>query len=90
MKKRKRLIYAIAILISTAFISLQPIGQLHNITQVNYAQAKTKSTTVYTTPKGTKYHKKSCKTIKKSKNLTKTTVKEAKADDYTACKVCKP
>ncbi len=43
---------------------------------------------VYVTKIGNKYHKNSCKYLKKSKiETTKTT---AKRDGYTACSVCKP
>ncbi len=50
------------------------------------AQAASK---VYITPTGTKYHLKSCRTIKNSK-LTKLTVKKAAKLGYAACKVCNP
>lgn len=42
--------------------------------------------TVYITPTGAKYHKKSCKTIKKE--TTALDVNDAIARGYTACKVC--
>lgn len=49
---------------------------------------KTTSKTVYITNTGSKYHKSNCRTLKYSK--IKTTLKEAEADGYTACKICKP
>jgi hypothetical protein len=46
------------------------------------------STTVYITKTGKKYHKEGCRYLSQSK--IKTTLKEAKANGYTACKVCHP
>jgi biopolymer transport protein ExbD len=46
------------------------------------------STTVYITKTGKKYHKDGCRYLSQSK--IKTTLKEAKANGYTACKVCHP
>jgi hypothetical protein len=45
-------------------------------------------TVVYTTKTGQKYHKENCRYLKMSKN--KTTIKNAKAKGYLACKVCVP
>ena len=45
------------------------------------------SSTVYITKTGKKYHRSSCRTLK---SRIKTTLKQAKSDGYTACKVCKP
>lgn len=50
--------------------------------------APTQDRTVYVTAKGKKYHDRSCRTIRKSKNLTEMTESEAKANGYTACGVC--
>ena len=44
--------------------------------------------TVYTTKTGEKYHKSSCRYLKYSKK--ETTIKNAIALGYDACKVCKP
>lgn len=44
--------------------------------------------TVYTTKKGEKYHKSSCRYLKYSKKAIK--LDKAIALDYQACKVCKP
>lgn len=52
-------------------------------------QANTKTSndkTVYVTKTGEKYHKTTCHYLKYSK--IETTEKQAKADGYTACKVC--
>jgi hypothetical protein len=46
------------------------------------------STTVYITKTGKKYHKDGCRYLSQSK--IKTTLKEAKANGYTPCKVCHP
>lgn len=45
------------------------------------------SNTVYITKTGKKYHRSSCRTLK---SRIKTTLKQAKSDGYTACKVCNP
>ena len=46
-----------------------------------------KSSTVYITKTGKKYHRLSCRTLR---SIIKTTKKEAQARGYTACKVCCP
>ena len=46
------------------------------------------SVTVYITKTGKKYHLDGCRSLSHSK--IKTTLKEAKANGYTACKVCHP
>ena len=50
--------------------------------------APAKQTIVYTTKTGSKYHISGCRYLKQSK--IKTTRKEAVANGYGACKVCKP
>lgn len=52
------------------------------------AQQTTKSNAVYITPKGKKYHRGGCRTIKGS--CKKITRSEAKNKNYTPCKVCNP
>lgn len=49
---------------------------------------KKKVVTVYITRTGKKYHRGSCRYLKKSK--IKTTLKDACARGFTPCKVCKP
>ena len=39
---------------------------------------------------GKKYHKKSCRTLKKTKNKKKMKLSKAKKAGYKRCKVCKP
>ncbi len=46
------------------------------------------SETVYVTKTGSKYHKSSCRYLKKSK--IKTSKSDAKNSGYSACSVCKP
>ncbi|MGI6736319.1 MAG: ComEC/Rec2 family competence protein [Anaerovoracaceae bacterium] len=43
---------------------------------------------VYITPSGSKYHKRSCPTLSRSRHLTKLTRAQAKRKGYKACKVC--
>ncbi len=51
-------------------------------------QALAKSTTVYITNTGTKYHVSSCRHLRRSKKAI--TISKAKAQGYQPCKVCKP
>lgn len=44
--------------------------------------------TVYVTPKGKKYHRENCRTIRDQKRAL--TLSEAVKEGYDACKVCKP
>ena len=65
---------------------------------INSLQAKAEQTTVnaneslddtvYVTPSGERYHKKSCGHIKKSKTVTAVPLSEAIEEGYTACKSC--
>lgn len=48
------------------------------------------SDTVYITETGEKYHRRSCSTLSRSKNLTALTIDQAIARGKEACKVCKP
>ena len=48
------------------------------------------SDTVYITETGAKYHRRSCSTLSRSKNLTALTIDQAIARGKEACKVCKP
>ena len=48
------------------------------------------SDTVYITETGAKYHRRSCSTLSRSKNLTALTIDQAIARGKGACKVCKP
>ncbi|MFZ4508318.1 MAG: hypothetical protein ACOYON_11555 [Fimbriimonas sp.] len=46
--------------------------------------------TVHVTKSGKKYHKGTCKILLRSKVRIGMKLSEAKAKNYTACKVCKP
>lgn len=46
------------------------------------------SSLVYVTPNGKKYHKKYCRTLSKSKQITELTLQEAEKKGYTHCKIC--
>jgi biopolymer transport protein ExbD len=52
------------------------------------AEQDSKSATVYITKTGKKYHRAGCRYL--SQSQIKTTVKEAQANGYTPCKVCRP
>ncbi len=49
---------------------------------------QTKEITVYVTKTGARYHRSSCHYLSRSKFPM--TLKEAKTQEYTACKVCRP
>lgn len=51
---------------------------------------KSTSNTVYYTPSGNCYHRKSCSTLKRSKTIKSTSKSTAKSKGLKACKVCKP
>jgi competence protein ComEC len=51
-------------------------------------QPQTKEQTVYITKTGKKYHRVGCRYLSKSRIAT--SLKDAKANGYTACSVCKP
>jgi hypothetical protein len=88
MKIRRIAALALAALIvgASAFLPLQVNPGTRTIEPI-IAVAK-KSKTVYITRTGKKYHKGSCRYLKKSK--IKTTKAKAKKQGYKACKVCKP
>jgi len=68
---------------------LAPIsGILAQAQPATQAAQDSKSATVYTTKAGKKYHRAGCQYL--SKSQIKTTVKDAQANGYTACKVCRP
>jgi hypothetical protein len=52
------------------------------------SQPQTKEQTVYVTRTGKKYHRATCRYLSRSK--IPTTLKDARANGYTACSVCKP
>lgn len=58
----------------------------------SYSGVKSKTTTAvyYITQTGKSYHRASCATTKRSKNLRTITLSEAQKKGYKACKVCKP
>ena len=58
----------------------------------SYSGVKSKTTTAvyYITQTGKSYHRASCATTKRSKNLKTITLSEAQKKGYKACKVCKP
>jgi competence protein ComEC len=51
-------------------------------------KVETKEETVYVTKTGKKYHRATCRYLSRSK--ISTSLKDAKANGYTACSVCKP
>lgn len=55
---------------------------------IDTSTTKNSNKTVYITKTGKKYHLSSCRSLRFSK--IKTTVKEAKAKDLTACSICNP
>lgn len=79
----KKFITFIAI---SAFCSL-PCSSQYTTTRYDLSCHAT-GMTVYVTPNGEKYHKKSCRTLSRSKEVNSMDIDKAKAKGYTACKVC--
>jgi hypothetical protein len=82
----KRLFFAIAFFVSLVIFVPGPIvlAQPHALQQTE----DPKTTTVYITRTGKKYHRAGCRYL--SHSQIKTTLAEAKANGYTPCKVCNP
>jgi competence protein ComEC len=57
-------------------------------TPASQQQPQTKEQTVYITKTGKKYHTATCRYLSRSK--ISTSLKDAKANGYTPCSVCKP
>ena len=55
-------------------------------TQKKSEEIQTASSMVIITPKGKKYHKPGCRTVKKTYQIL--TVEEARSKGYTPCKIC--
>lgn len=73
-------------IISLALIFVMGISGI--LTPTNTVDITAKATKVYVTDTGSKYHHRDCRTLYRSKNLYKMSVKKAKRAGYTACKVC--
>jgi hypothetical protein len=81
----KKLISLLVLVCSLLFVApVTHVAQQPNVQLADDPQ----STTVYITQTGKKYHKDGCRYLSQSK--IKTTLKEAKANGFTACKVCHP
>lgn len=81
MKRLKRSLYALIISLSLVLVSPESIAGI----QTNVStEVQAKSTTVYVTKTGKKYHKKKCG----NGTYTKSTLAKAKAMGLTKCKKC--
>ena len=81
MKRLKRICYVLIVSLSLVLVSPEGISGI----PTNVAsQVQAKSTTVYVTKTGKKYHKKKCG----NGTYTKTTLAKAKARGLTKCKKC--
>lgn len=59
------------------------------VSTVNTTTAQAKAKKVYYVPTGYVYHStRNCRTLRRSKNIKKTTLKKAKSMGLRACKVC--
>lgn len=70
---------------SVGFVAAAPDAAQTAGSQAFTAEA---AQSVYLTQTGSKYHLKTCRTLKRSKHLTKASVKKAKRLGYKACRVC--
>ena len=80
---RRLLTLVLAFLLLGAGVALQPSQQ-----PTPTAATQTKEQTVYITKTGKKYHTATCRYLSRSKYSI--SLKDAKAQGYTACSVCKP
>lgn len=86
--------FAVVLLLSALFgasgalTSAQAFAHATSQTAAQAPKPAPQSTTVYVTKTGEKYHRGSCRSLRKSR--IETTVAQAKRDGYTACKLCKP
>ena len=76
------LIAALVMLLAT------PSAVLSNQQPAPQQQPQTKQQTVYITRTGKKYHQGTCRYLSRSKIAT--SLKDAKANGFTACSVCRP
>ena len=77
-----------AFLLLAALLWLGPAQHVIARQRIAHQSPDQQSVTVYITKTGKKYHREGCRYLSKSK--IKTTLKEAKANGYTPCKVCHP
>jgi methylphosphotriester-DNA--protein-cysteine methyltransferase len=95
MRKRSAIVIFLFCLLAVSLLP-EPIVEEHDLQETQYSaafnllspQALAKTTTVYVTRTGKKYHKESCRHLKRSKKAI--SLKNAKAQGYTPCKVCRP
>ena len=82
--KRLRLILAVFL----PLLFLAPVGTITAQHQTAQQVQDPKTTTVYITRTGKRYHRAGCRYL--SQSHIKTTLAEAKANGYTPCRVCNP
>jgi hypothetical protein len=80
---RRLLTLVLAFLLLGAGVAIQPSQQ-----PTPPAKTQTQEQTVYITKTGKKYHTATCRYLSKSK--IPISLKDAKAQGYTACSVCNP
>lgn len=56
----------------------------------NIDDTKSETITVYVTKSGTCYHRRSCSSLSRSKNIKPLTKEAAKSKGYKSCSKCKP
>ncbi|MGN0078450.1 MAG: hypothetical protein ACI36V_06670 [Coriobacteriales bacterium] len=76
---------ALCMTLSVGFVAAAPQAAQYAGSQAFTAEA---AQSVYLTQTGSKYHMRWCRTLYRSKHLTKVSVKKAKSRGYSACKVC--
>lgn len=80
MKRMKKLIYVIIASLSLSIVVPAPVTYQGNAPM----EVQAKSTTVYVTPTGKRYHRKKCG----NGTYTKSTLEKAKKSGLTPCKKC--
>ena len=86
--KRKIALFIVALSLLFSISIQSSYAVVEDASKTIIAATQTKSVTVYITKTGKKYHKAGCRHLKQSKISIK--LKDAKANGYEPCKVCKP
>lgn len=91
MVKKTVLIIIMATIAVTILIAVN-VDQTSEIVQSGNEKDQVTKTIqmVYVTPKGAKYHLKTCRTLKNSNEVIEINLEDAKSKGYKPCKVCKP
>jgi hypothetical protein len=86
--KRLLLVVALGLGVALSVAPKRPLDLSHQFTPMLVAQEDPARITVYITQTGEKYHRDGCRYLSRSRIAT--TLKDAVANGYGPCSVCKP